>query len=120
VINPGASGLDAYMHFRSLGVVSMDFLFPDVSWDNKQSRYGQHGRTPVADYLIPIFDEWFAADDPDVRIRLFWGLLSTLMGGDHATDAFGNPLMAYMIIETDGSIPARMRRGDRGQRPQRA
>jgi uncharacterized protein len=104
VINPGASGLDAYRHFRSLGVTSMDFLFPDVSWDSKEAWYGEFGPTPVSDYLIPIFDDWFAADDPDVKVRVLWGLLSALLGGGHPTDAFGNPMMSYLIIETDGSI----------------
>jgi uncharacterized protein len=104
VIDPAVSGLENYEYFRSLGVTSIDFLFPDVSWDNKERMYGSCGETPVSDYLIPIFDKWFAEDDPDVRVRVLWGLLSSLMGGTHMSDAFGNPVMAYLIIETDGSI----------------
>jgi len=106
VITPGGDGAAAYRYFRSLGLTSIDFLFPDVSRDNKPRRYGLFGATPVADFIIPVFDAWFEEDDPDVHVRVLWGLLSSLMGGTHLSDAFGNPLMSYLIIETDGSIHA--------------
>lgn len=106
VINPEVVGLEVYRYFRSLGVKKIDFLLPDVSHDNKDRLYGHCGVTPVADYLIPVFNQWFAEDDPEVRIRLFWSLISAMMGGLQKTDAFGNPLMSYLIIETDGSIQA--------------
>jgi uncharacterized protein len=104
VVDPGADGLAIYRHFREIGVHTMNFLLPDVSHDNKTRFYGGRGATPVADYLIPIFDRWFAEDDPDIRIRLFWGLLRMMMGGDGETDAFGNPAMHYVVVESDGAI----------------
>jgi uncharacterized protein len=104
VVEPGADGLAIYSHFRDLGVRTMNFLLPDVSHDNVRRLYGDRGATPIADYLIPIFDRWFADDDADVRIRLFWGLLRMLMGGIGETDAFGNPPMSYVVVETEGSI----------------
>jgi uncharacterized protein len=106
VVNPGTSGVEAYRHFRSQGITWMNFLLPDVSRDNKERRYGEYGATPVADYLIPIFDEWFAEDNPRVIVALFWELLQSLMGGPSSSDCFGNPLMSYVIVETDGSIEA--------------
>lgn len=104
VVEPGADGLAIYDHFRSLGVSTMNFLLPDVSHDHKQRLYGGRGPTPVADYLIPIFDRWFADDDAEIRVRIFWGLLRMLMGGHGETDAFGNPPMRYLVVESDGSI----------------
>lgn len=106
VINPGADGGATYCYFRSLGLTTIDFLFPDVSHDNKERIYGAFGPTPVADFLISVFEVWFAEDDPDIRVRVLWGLLASIMGGTHLSDAFGNPLMSYLIIETDGSIQA--------------
>lgn len=106
VINPGRSGLDVYRHFRSLGLRRMDFLLPDVSHDNKEWFYGGFGPTPVADYLVPIFDAWFEEDDPAVHVRLFWELLVQILGGVGKTDVFGNPRMGYLIVETDGAIEA--------------
>lgn len=106
VVNPGHSGVEVYRHFRREGISWMNFLLPDVSRDNKERLYGRWGETPVADYLIPIFDQWFAEDDPKVIVALFWELLQSLMGGPSSSDCFGNPLMSYLIVETDGSLEA--------------
>lgn len=104
VINPGQSGLKIYRYFRSLGVRRMDFLLPDVSHDNKARLYGGYGPQPISDYLIPIFDDWFDEDNPDIHVRIFWGLTRAIMGGWSDTDAFGNMLMNYLVVEADGSI----------------
>ena len=106
VIKPGISGADVYRHFRRLGISRLDFLFPDVSHDSKERFYGHLGPTPVADYLIPVFDAWMEEDDPDVSVRVLWGLVRQLLGGKGTSDAFGNPRMGYLVVETDGSIEA--------------
>jgi len=104
VVNPKASGRTVYRSFRSLGVERFDFLLPDVTHDSKQRFFPKSEGTPVGDYLIEVFDEWFAEDNPDVKVRLFWGFISTLLGGASNTDQFGNPVSSYLVIETDGSI----------------
>jgi uncharacterized protein len=104
VINFNTRGLDIFRYLRSLHIKKINFLLPDVSHDSKNKLYGTYGDTPVADYLIPVFDEWFIQDDSEVRIPLFWHLLRTLMGGTPIGDVFGNPLMSYLIVESDGSI----------------
>jgi uncharacterized protein len=106
VISPGFSGLEIYRHFRALGVQRMDFLLPDVTHDSRNFFYGDYPGTPVADYLIPIFDEWFAEDNPDTKIRIFWSLISAILGGYTESDQFGNPTCCYLVVETDGTIQA--------------
>jgi len=106
VINPGQSGSEVYRHFRSLGLTRMDFLLPDVSHDSRERFYPGRGPTPVADYLVPIFDAWFDEDDPGVQVRIFHELLLKLFGGMNRTDSFGNAPMGYLIVETDGAIEA--------------
>ena len=64
-----------FRHFLSLGIARMNFLLADASHDSKARLYGHLGPTPMADYLIPIFDEWFDRDDPDIKIWLFGDLL---------------------------------------------
>ena len=105
VINPAASGIMIYRYFRSLNIQGMNFLFPDFTHESKD-RFCAYGDTPVADYLIPIFDEWFGEDDPTVRIKLFWELIRRIMGREPEGDAFGNPLLSYLVIDTDGTIQA--------------
>ena len=104
VISPGADGVSTYRHFRSLGIDRMAYLIPDVTHDSRDRLYGGLGSTPVADYLIPIFDEWMAEDDPNVYVRPFWGLIRTMLNGDGETDVFGNPPLSYLVIESDGEI----------------
>jgi uncharacterized protein len=106
VINPRQSGIEAYRHLRSLGIRRMNFLFPDVSHDFKSVLYGNLGPTPVADYLIPIFDEWFREDDPEVVIRVFVEAIRVLHGASPGTDTLGKATQDYLIIDTDGSILA--------------
>ena len=104
VIAPGEDGGRVYRHFRELGVTSMDFLLPDVTHDTRDSWYGAAGPTPVAKYLVSAFDAWFDEDNPDIVARVLYGLLRKMMGGDTTSDAFGNGLHSYLIVDTDGSI----------------
>jgi uncharacterized protein len=104
VVAPGEDGAAVYHHFRDLGLTSIDFLLPDITWDSRHHWYGDRGTRPVARYLISAFDAWFDEDNPDVKVRIFYGLLSRMMGGEMINDAFGNPRQGYLIIETDGSI----------------
>jgi uncharacterized protein len=106
VVNPGYDGVAVYRHFRELGIQRMNFLLPDCSHDSKERWYGRFGPTPVADYLVPIFDEWVAEDDAAVEVKLFRDLLREMLGGVGETDQFGNLLMNYLVVETDGSIEA--------------
>jgi uncharacterized protein len=106
VINPGQSGLKIYRHIRSLGVKNMNFLLPDVTHDSRRLFYPDFGATPIADYLIPIFDAWFDEDDPNVLIRLFNAILTGLMGGSANFEGVGNHCENYLVIDTDGNIQA--------------
>ncbi len=104
VIQPGASGATVYHHLRSLGIRWIDFLLPDVNHDNKEARFGGAGPTPVADYLLGVLAAWLAENDPSIRVRVFWDLFSSLLGGGADSDAFGNPPLSYVIIDTDGAL----------------
>jgi uncharacterized protein len=104
VVMPGEDGGRVYQHLRELGFSSMDMLLPDVTHDSWRKWYGECGPRPVARYLIPAFDAWFDEDDPSVSLRIFYGLLRKMLGGQMTSDAFGNAVLSYLIIETDGSI----------------
>lgn len=108
VVHPGRSGAAAYRHLRALGITRIDFLLPDVTHDSKPRLYpaADLGSTPVADFLIPAFDAWIDEDDPAVEVRVFADLLRSMLGDGPGSDAFGNPLMSYLVVDTDGSIEA--------------
>ncbi|GJM08275.1 MAG: radical SAM protein [Lysobacteraceae bacterium] len=104
VANPAARGDLTYQHFRQLGITKMDFLFPDITHDTKQAWYGSYGETPVADFMIQAFDAWLDEDNRDVKVRIFYNLLRSFMGDSPGSEAFGNPLLNYLIVNTDGAI----------------
>lgn len=104
VVNPGQSGLETYRHLRGLNVRNMDFLVPEVTHDSKAGFYGDIGPTPVADYLISVFDAWFEEDDPTVKIRLFVDIIRKILGAAPSSEAVGNSPENYLVIDTDGSI----------------
>jgi uncharacterized protein len=106
VVNPAHSGAGIYCYFRSLGITHMNFLFPDATHDVKQKLYGGYGKTPVADYLIPVFDEWVNEDDPEVRVFCFEDMMRAILGGKTCSDLIGNSRANYLVIDTDGSIQA--------------
>lgn len=106
VVNPAHSGVGVYRYFRSLGITQMNFLFPDATHDVKQSLYGRYGETPVADYLIPIFDDWINEDDPGVKVGCFEDMIRVVLGGKVWSDMMGNGRANYLVIDTDGSIQA--------------
>ena len=105
VINPGRSGIRAYRHFRSLGITNMDFLIPDVNFDSRPLLYPLPSLTPVADYLIPIFEDWYSEDNPNITVRLFEEVITLLLGGTSKTDAIGaRGVASYLVIDSDGAI----------------
>jgi uncharacterized protein len=106
VVNPAHSGAGIYCYFRSLGITHMNFLFPDATHDVKQKLYGEYGKTPVADYLIPVFDEWVNEDDPEVRVFCFEDMMRAILGGKTCSDLIGNSRANYLVIDTDASIQA--------------
>jgi uncharacterized protein len=104
VVQPGGDGRAVYRHFRELGIRWMNFLLPDVSHDSRASRYPGNGATPAADFLLPVFEEWWREDNPRVRVLVFWELISALLGGPPTSDCFGSPALGYVIVESDGEI----------------
>ena len=106
VVNPAHSGIGVYCYFRSLGITRMNFLFPDATHDVKERLYGQYGKTPVADYLIPVFDEWVNEDDPAVKVLCFEEMIKAILGGKVWSGLIGNSRANYLVIDTDGSIQA--------------
>ena len=86
----------------------LDFLFPEGTHDRPPPGITGGGNatrspTPYADWLIPIFDEWF--NDPgQTGMRLFENLIDVLLGGRSQTDGTGDGSFNLVTIETDGEI----------------
>jgi uncharacterized protein len=106
VIQPGASGLEVHRHLAGLGAASIDYLLPDFTHDLIGSVREKYGPTPCADYLIPIFDEWWRNQTLGLKIKIFWNMSWLILGGESTVDMFGNKPLSFLFVETDGAIEA--------------
>jgi uncharacterized protein len=104
VIPLGHEPLPIHRHFLSLGCESIAYLLPAYTWDSVGPVREEHGPTPCADFLIPVFDDWWFNGTLDVRVREFWSMARLVLGGTSTVDAFGNHPMPFLTIETDGEV----------------
>jgi len=103
VVNPSDDGAALYRHFRSLGTTVMDFVLPiEANWDHPPA--GFTSPTPYADYLIPVFDEWWNENHPDVRIAFFDSLLRSMVGSRVHSDSLGADPLTTVVVGCNGSI----------------
>jgi uncharacterized protein len=104
VVQPGADPLRIHRHFLELGGKSISYLLPAETYETIGPIREMFGSTPCADFLIPIFDEWWENGTIDVRIREFWEMGRAILGGISQLDSVGNPAIRFVSVETDGSI----------------
>ncbi|OHV21259.1 hypothetical protein BBK14_08090 [Parafrankia soli] len=89
---------------RDLGVEGVDFLLPHGTWEHPPPGLTPgDGRTPYADWLIPLFDRWYDAPVRPLSVRTFESLLHLLLGGVGAHESFGLVPVALVVVESDGS-----------------
>lgn len=105
VIDPTASGAEAYRHLRGLGVRMMNFLLPENNYAHPPAGFEANAQgAAYGRFLTELFDAWVAEDDESVAVRLFQELINGLVGGMAATDQAGAAPVQVAVIETDGSI----------------
>jgi uncharacterized protein len=107
VQNIDADPIGVYEAFKALGVPDADFLMPDHTHDTPPpAQHYQKSPHPYADWLIQIFDRWFAETETPIRIRFFEFIVGTVLGGNYEFDSLGFNKNELLVIETNGSIEA--------------
>jgi uncharacterized protein len=104
VIPIGSDPLEIHHHFVGLGCTSLSYLYPDLTHDTIGDLRQRFGPTPCADFLIPIFDDWWYHSTLDLRIRNFWDMARLIMGGDTSVDALGNEPLRFLVVASNGDI----------------
>jgi uncharacterized protein len=104
VVQLGAEPLVIHRHFLELGAASIGYLLPSYTHDTIGAVRSEFGPTPVADFLIPIFEDWWFNSSIEVSIREFWNLARLIMGGSTRLDTIGNPPLRFVAVESDGAI----------------
>jgi uncharacterized protein len=81
----------------------IDFLLPHGTWATPPpGRVPGAPDTPYADWLITIFDYWYATSGTSVRI--FEEIMTLLAGGNSTSEMLGLAPSRTVFIETDGAI----------------
>lgn len=105
VAEPGTDGIDVHRHLvDELGARSINYLLPDVTHVTVLDYQRRYGRTPCADHLIPVFDEWWSRDSINVEVTTFTNIARIILGGRSRSDALGNEPLGFAFVETDGDI----------------
>jgi uncharacterized protein len=81
----------------------IDFLLPHGNWTSRPAgRVPDPALTPYADWLIAVFDIWYA--NPTPRIRFFEEIIQLCLGGRSRSEAIGLSPAAMIVVNTDGSL----------------
>lgn len=97
--------LEVYDGLLRFAPPRIDFLLPHGNWTTPPPNYDPaDGRTPYADWLIPIFDAWYDAPRPETDIRVFRSIMELLNGGHSPSEALGLDPVDLLVVETDGTI----------------
>ncbi|MEV0898118.1 FxsB family cyclophane-forming radical SAM/SPASM peptide maturase [Actinoplanes sp. NPDC049802] len=99
--------VETYLALKSFRPPMIDFLLPHGNWTQPPPglRAGS-SRTPYAEWLIAVFDHWYAEPAEDTRIRRFEQIIGLLLGGHSGLEGVGLSYPGSVVIETDGSLVA--------------
>ncbi len=97
--------IEAYEALLSFDPPAVDFLLPHGNWSAPPpGRIPDTEATPYADWLIPIFDRWYAAPRRPTLVRMFGEIIHLLLGGSSSSEQIGLSPAAMVVVETDGGI----------------
>ena len=83
----------------------LDFLLPHGNWTTPPpGRDPRSSATPYADWLIAVFDHWYATSEGSVGVRLFEDVIALVLGGASRSEAVGLSPAAMVVVDTNGAI----------------
>jgi uncharacterized protein len=77
---------------------ALDLLLPHANWSCPPPGDGH------ADWLISVFDRWYAAPRQETRIRLFSELIQLVLGRPGEVEGLGLLPGTLVVVDTDGSV----------------
>jgi uncharacterized protein len=95
-VDPGTDPVATYEALLAYAPPAVDLLLPHATWAAPPA--------PVAEWLIAVFDRWYAAPRRETAVRLFEDVMSLLLGGPSRSEHVGLTPVAVAVIESDGAI----------------
>jgi len=104
VINIDENPEIVYNHFKSIGISSADFLFPDTTYDFPTQNINLYG-----DWLIQLFECWYNDDNNSkLYIRSFEIIVNLFLGNEtRGNEVFGIKYNSVISIKTNGNIDSK-------------
>jgi uncharacterized protein len=87
-----------YEALLKFGPPALDLLLPHANWSSPPPGAG------YADWLISVFDRWYAAPRQETRIRLFSELIQLALGHPGEVEGLGLLPSTLIVVDTDGAI----------------
>ncbi len=106
VLNIDASPVEIYESFKELGVRHYDVIIPDHNHDVPPPRKTGSGTSDhaYANWLIELFDHWYAEGENRISIRYFEAIIKMILGEEIEFDFMGTSKNELLVIETNGGI----------------
>jgi uncharacterized protein len=104
VIPLGADPLTVHRHFLALGCTQITYVLPHFTHDTIAPIRRRYGSTPCADFLIPVFDDWWFNCTADIHIGDLRNMARIIMGGSSRIETVGNEPPLYVFVESDGEM----------------
>jgi uncharacterized protein len=104
VIPLGTDPLLVHRHFIEIGCKRITYVLPHFTHDDIAPVRQLYGPTPCADFLIPVFDDWWFNGTLDIHIGDLWNIARVIMGGESHIETIGNIPPLYVFIEPDGEL----------------
>lgn len=105
VLNIDSDPVDIYRSFRELNIQHVDIIIPDYNHDSPPPpQHYAHSSHAYADWLIKLFDHWYAEGEQRLVIRYFDALINLILGNNSDFDFLGTGKNELLVIETDGNI----------------
>ncbi|GAA0568453.1 hypothetical protein GCM10010172_60880 [Paractinoplanes ferrugineus] len=95
-VNVAADPIACYEQLMAFEPPAIDLLLPHANWATPPA-------TGHADWLITVFDRWYADSSP-VRIRLFDDAIALMLGGSARGEQLGLSPSGVVVVESDGAI----------------
>ncbi|GLZ41970.1 FxsB family cyclophane-forming radical SAM/SPASM peptide maturase [Actinokineospora sp. NBRC 105648] len=105
VIDLANDPVETYAALVEFRPPTVDFLLPHGTWtDPPPGRLPESSATPYADWLIAVFDHWYATPGKTTAVRLFDAAIGLWLGAGSAVEGLGTEPPPQLVIETDGSL----------------
>ena len=104
VIDPNLSGRDVFEHHYKIGIRSMDFLLPILTYDDFIKLHGHDAIGKFSNFMCELFDAWIEKNDPAVNISGLENLTRLIVGGKSNHCNTTNKCDQYITIEPNGDV----------------